>query len=366
VREVERRVQRWVRESLLSMRAYHVPDPEDVVKLDAMENPFPWPQWMVEEWLATLREVRLNRYPDAGASRLKERLAAVLDLPEGMAMTLGNGSDELIQMILIAVGGPGRSVLAPSPSFVMYRLWTEVLGGTFHEAPLGSGFELDRAVMVDAIARHDPALVFLAYPNNPTGNLFDRDAMRAVIDAADGLVVVDEAYHPYARDSFLPELARHPNLLVLRTLSKLGLAGLRLGVLVGPAEWIEQIDKVRLPYNVGSLTQASAEFALRHIAVLDEQAARIRGERERMAAALAALPGIEVFPSRANFLLFRVPPGRAEAVFGGLRERRILIRNLAGASGPMADCLRVTVGAPEENNAFLVALGAVLEAPVDA
>jgi histidinol-phosphate aminotransferase len=204
-------------------------------------------------------------------------------------------------------------------------------------------------------------LIFLAYPNNPTGNLWERAAIESIIEAAPGLVVIDEAYGPFATDSFIGDLDRHPNLMVMRTVSKQGLAGLRLGLLCGDAGWLEQLDKIRLPYNINVLTQASARFAMEHIEVLEQQAAAIRRDREQLYRALAALDGVAVvYPSQANFILFRVGPGRGTVVFDGLREAGVLIKNLSPAGGLLADCLRVTVGTPDENARFLEALASVL------
>jgi len=354
------RVARWIRPEVRRLAAYHVPDPGDAIKLDAMENPYRWPEALVDAWLERLRQVSLNRYPDPAARALRERLGEAMDVPPGMDILLGNGSDELIQMLILAVAGPGRTLLAPEPTFVMYRMLAEIAGLRYVGVPLGQDFALDLPAMREAIEREQPALVFLAYPNNPTGNLFDAGTMRAVIEAAPGIVVVDEAYAAFARDSFLDALAEYDNLLLLRTVSKMGLAGLRLGMLIGAPEWLAEIDKTRLPYNINTLTQVSAEFALEHRAVLDEQTAAIRRDRAALFEALAALPGIEPFPSEANFILFRVPAGRADAIHRGLLERGVLIKNLGGAGGALADCLRVTVGTPDENRAFLEALQACL------
>lgn len=363
------RVARWIRPAVRELRAYSVPETHARVKLDAMENPYPWPDDLVDAWLEALRRVSLNRYPDPHARELKERLRAALGVPTGAALLLGNGSDELIQMIALAVAGPGRTVLAPEPTFVMYRLIARIAGLDYAGVPLGARFALDRAAMEAAIDRHHPAVVFLSYPNNPTGNLFDRGDLEALIRRAPGLVVIDEAYAAFTQaegeateSSCLDWLGRFDNLLVLRTVSKMGLAGLRLGVLAGPRAWLEEIDKTRLPYNVSVLTQASAAFALEHWALLRAQTARIRADRTALHARLAALPGVEVYPSRANFLLFRVPAGHADRIHGELARAGILIRNLSGAGGALADCLRVTVGTAEENDAFLDALQAALNA----
>lgn len=355
-------VERWIRPEIRALSAYHVPPAAGLIKLDAMENPYGWPAPMVDAWLERLRAVELNRYPDPGAAALQAALRRSLGLPEGTALLLGNGSDELIQMIALTLAEPGRTVLAPEPSFVMYRMIATFTGMDYVGVPLaGADFALDRDLMLAAIATHRPAVIFLAYPNNPTGNLFDDATLEAVLAAAPGLVVIDEAYAPFAEASWLERLADHPNLVVMRTLSKLGLAGLRLGLLAGAPAWLGQFDKVRLPYNIGVLNQASAAFALEHEALFAEQTARIRAERERLHAALAALPGITPFPSRANFILVRVPPGRAGALFGALKEAGVLVKSLDGSAPQLADCLRVTVGRAEENDLFLAALNNALE-----
>ena len=355
-RDIEQDIEQWVRPEIRALSAYHVPDSGDCIKLDAMENPYRWPDELVNAWLERLRGVSINRYPDPAARRLQSALRIAMEVPDGMSVLLGNGSDELIQMIVQALAAPGRVILAPEPTFVMYRLIAQVVGLKFAGVPLREDFALDLDAMLEAIEMHQPAVVFLAYPNNPTGNLFDAAALRRVIEAAPGLVVVDEAYAAFASDSFMAMLPEYSNLLVLRTVSKMGLAGLRLGLLVGPQAWLAEIDKTRLPYNVGVLTQASAEFALEHRAVLDAQTAQIRSDRAALFAALQALPRLHVYPSEANFILFRTAPGRAGVLFEGLRSRGVLIKNLSPAGGALRDCLRVTVGAPEENTAFLNAL----------
>ena len=347
----------WVRPEIRALSAYRVQPAEGLIKLDAMENPYTWPEGLRDEWLALLRATDVNRYPDPGARPLTRRLGEVMGVPDGMRLLLGNGSDELIQMIALAVGGPSRSVLSVDPGFVMYRMIATFCGMHYVGVPLAAGdFALDLPAVLEAMQAHQPAVVFLAYPNNPTANLFDADAMVEIIRAAPGLVVVDEAYAPFTDATFMPRLGEFPNLVVMRTVSKMGLAGLRLGLLAGPAAWLDEFDKVRLPYNINVLTQVSAEFALRHHAVFDAQTASIRVERERVAAEVARLDGVTVYPSDANFLLVRVPAGRAGAWFDGLRARGVLVKNLDGAHPLLADCLRPTVGTPAENDALLAAL----------
>ncbi len=349
-------VEQFIRPEIRTLTTYHVPDSHSMIKLDAMENPYGWPEAMMGEWLERLRAVSINRYPDPAPHALKEQLRLSMAIPQGAALLLGNGSDELIQMIALAVTLPGRVVLAPEPSFVMYRLIASIAAMDYVGVPLMPDFNLDLPAMLEAIVRHRPAVVFLAYPNNPTGNLFDAQALHALLEASPGLVVVDEAYHVFAGKSFMAELARYPNLLILRTVSKMGLAGLRLGVLVGHPDWLDEIDKVRLPYNINVLTQASMEFALQHREIFAEQARQICSDRAYVAKQLQECCGVIVYPSDANFILFRVPHGRATPIFEALKSARVLIKNMHPTGGLLQDCLRVTVGKPAENEAFLAAL----------
>jgi len=350
-----------IRPAIRALAAYHVPDARGLIKLDAMENPYGWPEELKAAWLETLREVPLNRYPDSHATSLKESLREFMAIPASAGLILGNGSDELIQLVILALAAPGRVVLAPEPSFVMYRMIASFAGMDFIGVPLREGdFSLDLAAVLEAMGHYRPAVVFIAYPNNPTGNRFAEGEVRQLIAAAPGLVVVDEAYFSFADHSFLASLPDYDNLLIMRTLSKMGLAGLRLGLLTGSPRWLDEFEKLRLPYNINVLTQVSAEFALRQPALLDEQARCIRADRDTLLRALQVLPGITPFPSEANFILFRTPAGAAERLFAGLREAGILIKNVSGAGGLLRDCLRVTLGTPEENRTFLAALAAAL------
>lgn len=358
-------VEHWVREEIRALSAYHVQPATGLIKLDAMENPYTWPDELRDAWADMLRSIDVNRYPDPTAQRLSERLAETMGVPDGMRLLLGNGSDELIQMIAMALAGPSRSVLSVDPGFVMYRMIATFCGMRYVGVPLSAtDFDLDLPAVLQAINEHQPAVVFLAYPNNPTANLFDTDAIVEIIRAAPGLVVVDEAYAPFTAATFMPRLGEFENLAVMRTVSKMGLAGLRLGLLAGPAAWLDQFDKVRLPYNINVLTQASAEFALRHRSVFDTQTAQIRADRGPLAAALSRLDGVRVFPSEANFLLMRVPAGKAGCWHQGLRDQGVLIKNLDGTHPMLADCLRPTVGTPQENAALLAAMAEVVAAGV--
>lgn len=347
----------WIRPDILSLAPYRVANAAGLIKLDAMENPYVLPERLHEAWKERLAGMALNRYPDSQAQALKPVLREVMDIPDDMDVLLGNGSDEIIQMLMLAVGGSGRTVLSMEPGFAMFSLTARVTGTGFVGVPLRrEDFSLDTEAVRAAIGKHQPALVLIANPNNPTGNLFDPRALEAVVSAAPGLVVIDEAYFPFASHHCLDWPGRYPNLLVMRTLSKVGLAGLRLGFLIGSHDWLEQIEKLRLPYNINVLSQAASVFALEHYDVFQDQAQRICEERARLYAALSSRDDLQAYPSEANFLLFRVPRGRAEAVHASLREAGVLIKKLSGSHEYLEDCLRVTVGAPDENTAFLKAL----------
>jgi histidinol-phosphate aminotransferase len=359
---IEHLIANTIREDVRAGHGYNVPDSSGYLKLDAMENPYQLPDPLRIELGQRLADAVLNRYPVPSYSTLKERIRAKLGVPGGYDVILGNGSDEIISILCMACARQDKRavVLAPVPAFVMFQRSAQFAGMDFVGVPLQADFSLDRAAMLAAIAEHRPALVFLAYPNNPTGNLYDADDMVAIIEALGetGIAVVDEAYQPFARTSFMGRLPDYPNLVVMRTLSKLGLAGIRLGYLTAAPALLAEFDKVRPPYNINVLTQVAAEFALDHVAVLDEQAARLNAERGALADAMAALPGVTVFPSSANFITLRVPD--AERTCAKLFAERVLIKNLSRMHALLANCIRVTVSTPEENAVFLNALKASL------
>jgi len=343
-----------VRPEILALTKYAVAKAPGMIKLDAMESPFPLPEAVRDKVAAAAARVPVNRYPDGGADALKAALIRAFDLPSADGVILGNGSDELIALITLALARPGAAMIAPEPSFEMYRMNALFAGMRYVGVPLQANFALDGDAMEAAIARERPALVYLAYPNNPTGNLFDVEAVERVLRATPGLVVVDEAYHAFADASFLPRLAEFPNLLVLRTVSKIGMAGLRLGYAAAAPEWIAQFDKVRQPYNLNAMTQAIAPVLLGEQAMLASWAASLKAERARLESALARRTDIRVFPTRTNFVLARVPD--APRWFEGLRTRGILVKNRHGVHPLLEHCLRITVGTPAENDALLAAI----------
>ncbi|VXC31706.1 histidinol-phosphate transaminase [Massilia sp. 9I] len=359
---IDKLIEHTIRADVRNIASYFVPDASGYIKLDAMENPYQLPEGLRAVLGQRLADAALNRYPVASYATLKQKICAGLGVPAGYDVLLGNGSDELISIMATAIARQDRKavVMAPTPAFVMFARSAQFAGADFVGVPVKPDFSLDLPAMLAAIDEHKPALVFLAYPNNPTGNLFDADDMVAIIRALGetGIAVVDEAYQPFARKSFMGRLPEFSNLVVMRTLSKLGLAGIRLGYLSGDPKLLEQFEKVRPPYNVNVLTQVAAEFALDHLDVLDSQAELLNLERSRLAGELAALPGVEVFPSAANFISMRVPD--ADKVCSELRDGKVLIKNLGKMDKMLANCIRVTVSTPEENTAFLNALKASL------
>lgn len=342
------------RQEVLDLRAYSVSDSTGMVKLDAMENPYPVPQLLREEIACLVADAAINRYPDAESRQLKASIRAVSGLPQDMDILLGNGSDEIIQLLALAVAKPNAKLLSVEPSFVMYKMIAAFAGMQYVGVPLTEDFALDVPAVLTAMRQHQPALVFLSYPNNPTGNLFDAEAIAQIIEAAPGLVVVDEAYHVFAGVSLMPLLTRYSNLLVMRTFSKLGMAGLRLGFLVGGKMWLAQLEKLRLPYNVNTLTQCVAEKLLQHHDVLLRQAEQIKQDRAWLYERLVGVADVRPYESDANFILFRVM--HADKIFQGLKNRGVLIKNLSSAHPLLLDCLRVTVGTPQENEQFMRAL----------
>ncbi|GDX57502.1 histidinol-phosphate aminotransferase 2 [Comamonadaceae bacterium] len=350
-------LQQVFRQDVQAMHAYAIQDCTGMVKLDAMENPYQLPPTLQAELGQRLGALAVNRYPGTRIDELRAALARHVALPSGCALMLGNGSDELISLLALACAMPGASVLAPVPGFVMYAMSAQLQGLAFHGVPLTPEFGLDEAAMLAAIAQHRPAITYLAYPNNPSANLWDDAVIERIILAVreqGGLVVMDEAYQPFASKSYIDRMGRHGHVLLMRTLSKFGLAGVRLGYLMGPQALIEQVDKVRPPYNVSVLNCECALFALEHEAVFAAQALEIREQRAVLFEALADFPGVRAYPSDANMILLRVPD--AQRSFNGLRQRKVLVKNVSSLHPLLANCLRLTVGTADENRLLLTAL----------
>ncbi|QHI98196.1 histidinol-phosphate transaminase [Xylophilus rhododendri] len=367
-----------IRRDVQGLHAYAVQDSTGLVKLDAMENPHGLPAALQAELGARLGAVALNRYPGDRVADLRAALTAYAAPPAGWSLMLGNGSDELISLVTLACAIPPSetangqlpAVLAPEPGFVMYAFSAKLLGLRFVGVPLRpDDFQLDADAMCAAIAKEKPAIVHLAWPNNPTAGLWDEAAMRRVIAAVaehGGIAVIDEAYQPFAGrswiDSIRAEPQAHEHVLLLRTLSKFGLAGVRIGYLMGPAALVAEIDKLRPPYNISTLNAECALFALEHADVFAAQAAEVIAERTRLLAALRALPGVTAWDSDANMVLLRLAPDDAGALraFQALRSAGVLVKNVSTMHASLTGCLRLTVGTADENTQLIAALSACL------
>jgi histidinol-phosphate aminotransferase len=360
---LQQRLQRVIRQDVQSTHGYAIQQSAGLIKLDAMENPFRLPEPLQRELGARLSRVAINRYPVQSTADVVAALSKYVELPAGSKLMLGNGSDELIDMLSVACNVAGAAILAPEPGFVMYRMSAQLRGLKFIGVPLTPEFELDRAAMLAAIERERPALTYIAYPNNPTCNLWDDaviDDIVAAVGRQNGLVVFDEAYQPFSSRTWMQRMAERDHVLVMRTLSKFGLAGVRLGYLCGHAALVDEVEKVRPPYNIGVLNAEATLFALDHADEYARQAAVLRAERERLQAALRTMPGVRAYPSEANMILVRVPD--AKRAFDGMKARGVLVKNIGAAIGHplLANCLRLTVGTPEENTQMIDALRASL------
>lgn len=351
-----------IRPEILAMGAYHVADATGMVKLDVMESPYTLPDWLAREVGTVVAGLELNRYPVPTLTRLRALIAEKMGVPAGFEVLCGNGSDECIQFITAACAREGAVVMAPAPSFVMFQMHALFYRLKFVPVPLQADFSLDVEAFLAAMAEHRPALVWLAYPNNPTGSPYSRADVERIVRAAPGLVVIDEAYQPYASDSFMPRLAEFANLVVMRTVSKISLAGVRLGYVGGSAAWIREFDKTRAPYNISVVTEAVAIKILENKQVLDEQAARVLAEREVVQKALAQMPRLAQYPTAANFVCVRVagPAGAGTAVFEAMKRQGVLVKNFSGGHPMLDNCLRLTIGTPDENRAMLAALRVAL------
>jgi histidinol-phosphate aminotransferase len=359
--ELLRKVASHIRQDVQSMLAYAIQDATGMVKLDAMENPYALPADLQAQLGQRLGAVAINRYPGQRVEDLKSALRAYAQVPADYGLMLGNGSDELISLLAMACDVPGAKVLSPLPGFVMYAMSAQLQGLQFIGVPLRADFELDEAAMLAAIAQEKPAITYIAYPNNPTANLWDEGAIKAIIAACasyGGMVVMDEAYQPFSSRSWMAQIHAAPqanaHVLLMRTLSKFGLAGVRLGYMTGPAALIAEVDKLRPPYNISVLNAECALFALEHQDVFAAQAQEICAQRAMLIAAINQMPGLQAMPSDANMFLVRMPdPATA---FAALKAQGVLVKNVSGMHPLLAGCLRISVGTLAENQLFLSAL----------
>jgi histidinol-phosphate aminotransferase len=352
-----------VRPEILAMHAYPVADATGLVKLDLMESPYGLPPELAAEIGKLVSQLSLNRYPVPTAQRLRALIKETMQVPAGCDVLLGNGSDECIQYITATVAREGAVVMAPAPSFAMFSAHAFFYRLRFAGQPLREDFTLDADAFLAAMEKEKPALVWIAYPNNPTGNAFPVADIERIVRAAPGLVVIDEAYQPFAGGTFMPRLAEFENMAVMRTVSKIGMAGLRLGYVCARPDWIDAFNKARSPFNINVLTEAVAIRLLENKKVLDAQAAKVLAERERIRPELERMPGLRVYPSVANFFLARVqgPAGSGTRVFESLKAQGVLVRNFDGGLAALENCLRLTVGSPEENRILIAGLREALK-----
>jgi len=346
-----------VKDEVLAQQAYPAEDMNCRIKLDANESPYGLPALLQERLFARMKDVALNRYPDPGAPTLRKRYAVSCGVDEKEVMT-GNGSDELIQILCTALARPGAKLLVPTPTFVMYRIIGRNCGFSVTEVPLDDAFDLDLTAMLQNIAETSPALIFLSYPNSPTGNCFSEDRIEAILQASSGVVVVDEAYANFSGKTLLPLRKRYENLVILRTLSKVGYAALRLGFLIGAPELLRELNKVRLPYNVNTLSQLAAGFFMDEKQAFLEQIEQVIEERRKLYEALQKMVGIHPCPSVANFIFFSCNLD-AIHIYEQLIRKGILVKPFV-LPGRSRQFIRVTVGSREENGAFIEELKRII------
>ena len=347
----------FIRKEVLIQKGYQVDTTSCRVKMDAMENPFALPPLLREKLSEAMKNIPLNRYPEPGAPIIRKKFARHYGVDANMIM-IGNGSDELIQTLCSAFINSSSTVIVPLPTFVMYRIIAVNTGHKIIEVPLDDMYELDLDAVLAQITRNSPVLIFLSYPNNPTGNCFSIEKIITIIEKSPGIVIVDEAYGNFSGQTLLPLLKRYDNLVILKTLSKVGLAGIRIGFLIGSPSLIYELDKIRLPYNINTLSQVAAGFYLDHLDIFTGQIQDIVQRREELLSALRKINGIKPYPSQANFIFFSCDFD-TDSVYKDLVKEGVLIKNL-NSPGMLRNCMRVTVGTQDENNEFLKALKKVL------
>lgn len=352
-------IKELIPESVREALAYRVPEASGLIKLDAMENPYDWPIELKTELANRLSNAPLNRYPDPQAKALRPKLRRYMNISDDLDILFGNGSDEIIALLTTNYISTKRSICAPDPSFVMFRVIAEQYRVPFFALPLTASFDIDIDAWVKLLAEKNPGLVFVPQPNNPTGNLFSKQCLEKIICQSHALFVIDEAYTAFTDADYLSWAKQFPNVVIMRTLSKVGLAGSRFGILIGAPEWIREFEKIRLPYNVNVLTQEAVRFYLENIEVLEKQSADIRTERARMVTLLQKI-GVTVWPSEANFVVAEFPEGQALSIFSGLKENGILVKCLHGSHSRLANTLRLTVGQPNETDVLVDVLSSLI------
>jgi histidinol-phosphate aminotransferase len=339
-----------LRPEIRTLQPYTIEETSARIKIDANESPFDPPEEIRNEVLEELERIHVNRYPDPNAAALKKKISGMLEVETGRIL-LGNGSDELISYLITTFTGENKGVLYPAPTFSMYGILARTQGQPAMEFPMDGHFQFNPKRFIRMIQERSPQIVFLASPNNPTGNMVPAETILDILKESRTLVVVDEAYIDFSgHGGCMQYLKTYPHLIILRTLSKIGMAALRIGILVASREVVRELEKVRLPYNINTLSQAAASVLLRHPETLKEQIQGIVSEREKLFHGMSGIPGLELFPSQANFILFRT--AAADGLYKSLLNQGILIRNL-NQPGALKECLRVTVGRPDENKAFL-------------
>jgi histidinol-phosphate aminotransferase len=346
-----------VRPNVKSLKAYHVDNHDCKIKLHANENPFPLPTEILDLISCSFKNFQFNRYPDPGCQQLRKAISTATDIP-AQNLVVGNGSDELLQLILQVFCEPGDGVAFPDPSFAMYSILAKSMDLKPVPFSLNDQWDFKADSFLEIAEQTKTKVVFFSFPNNPTGNCFSSEEIEKTLDNFQGIVVLDEAYYDFAQKTFKNRLETNNNLIVLRSLSKIGLAALRVGFAAASPLIVEELNKIRLPYNSNSVSQMVANEVLNQFHLIQKQIDLIIQERTHLFEELSKLNEIEVFPSDSNFLLFKTSQNSGE-VFQKLAQKDILLRDLS-SHPKLKNCLRVTIGTPDENSNFLQEIEKIL------
>jgi len=346
-------IRNLIASEIFRQNGYIAQEVAGAIKMDANENPFGMGEPLKRKLLGRMNGIDFNRYPAAGSPALRERFAGYFGVKKDMILP-GNGSDELIQTLCLTLKGKIRGVLVPVPTFSMYKIIAVNTGNKVVEVPLDKNFDLDAKAIISKITNNFPAIIFLSCPNSPTGNLFSQSKIEAIIRKTPGVVVIDEAYGAFSGQTMLPLIRKYNNVIFLKTLSKLGMASMRMGFLIGNKDLVAQLDKVRLPYNINSLSQTAAGFFLDYNKEFSNQIKEITKRRTELYRGLKQIKWIKAYPSRANFIFFSCAFD-SNRIYNRLVSEGIMVKNL-NVPPLMTNCMRVTVGSKKENDAFLKAL----------